>query len=195
MRFAIFRRPIFFACLVLSSCFAVAAAHAQRVPPDLEATIHLKVLSYDRGLKDRSGGRLTIAVVYAKGVAESEKGRDDMVKAFQTLAKKVTIRGITPSVVAVAFEGSDPARPLTAAGATVVYLAPSLDDKLPALQAAAGKLRVPILCSQRPLVERGAAVGVVASAGKPAIVVNLRAAKAIGLDLDPNLLRLAEVIK
>lgn len=172
----------------------VGPAAAESVAPDLEAALHLKILTYDRNLKSR-GNRLVIGVIYKAGAEPSEKSRSAMVSAFQALAKKVTVQGLKPSVVAVAFEAGTLAKRLQDAGVNVIYVAAGLDEALGGIAETAAQLKVPTLTARRGDVERGLAVGVVAADGKPRIVVNLAAAKAAGMDLDPKLLGLAEVLR
>jgi hypothetical protein len=47
----------------------------------------------------------------------------------------------------------------------------------------------------RAAVEKGIAVAVVAKGDSPRILVNLPSAQALGMDLDPKLLLLAEVLR
>ena len=47
----------------------------------------------------------------------------------------------------------------------------------------------------RSFVERGLAAGIVLKGDRPAIVINLTAAEAAGMDLDPKLLELSEILR
>jgi hypothetical protein len=165
------------------------------VEADLEATLHLKVLSYDKKLKARSGGRLVVAVVYRAGDETSEPSRKSIGAAFEKLARKVTVQGMKPEIVQVPFDAVQLGDQLKKARATVVYVAAGLDDAVGTVSAAASQIKAATLTGRRKQVEQGAAVGVVAHNGKPRIVINLKSARALGMDLDVKILSLAEVLK
>jgi hypothetical protein len=178
------------ALLIVAAAPAVAA---DELAPDLQATLHLKVLSYDRALKKRSGGAVAIAVLHAPGDQASEKAARAVAAAFSTLAGKVTVQGMKATVVVIA---ADPAKlDEQLAGATVVYAASGLEKSLDAIVAAATRRKAPTLTSSRDAVVRGMAIGVVRAGDKPKIVINLKATKQLGMDVDPKLLRLAELVK
>jgi hypothetical protein len=160
------------------------------VGPEVEAVLELKILSYDRELKERAGGAIVIGVLSRGG----DKVRSEMVEAFTKLTQKTTIQGMTASVIAVDY-GSDLAQRLSAAKVTVLYVAPSLESETAAISAAAAQLKLPTLSRTRSQTEAGLAVAVVPKEGKPSIVINLKAARASGMDLSTQLLRLAEVLQ
>ena len=171
------------------------AGELEDVNPDLASQVFLKVLSYDRNLPAHSGGKLVLAIIYQPEREESDRAREVLQAAFQERANKSRVQGMTLSVTAVAFDGKTLLKHLQVAGATILYVTPGLEDAASAVGAAAQALHAPTLTGRRSLLDLGMAVAVVIKDDRPAIVVNLPVAKALGMDLDPNLLRLAEVKK
>lgn len=184
------------ALLLWAASVGVGPARAEEVEevnPDLAAQLFLKILSYDRNLISRSGGRLVLAIVYRPDSTESERIRDAMQAAFEERIGKSTIQGRSLSVMLVPFEARTLTRRLQAVGATMLYVTPGLDDQGGAVGAAAQVLRAPTLTGRRSLLDSGLAIAVVTNENRPGIVINLPVAKSLGMDLDSNLLRLAEV--
>lgn len=173
---------------------AAGAAELEEANPDLAAQLHLKILSYDRSLQPRSKGKLVLGVLYRPDHEESERARGLMQTAFTERASRVSVQGMTLSVVPIAC--GDPKtlqKRLQDAGVTILYLTPGLEDLAGAIHAIAQALKTPTLSGRRSLLDAGAAIAVITRDDKPGIVVNLPVAKALGMDLDTLLLRLAEV--
>jgi hypothetical protein len=74
-------------------------------------------------------------------------------------------------------------------------VAPGLDKELATIQALCANRRLVSVSAVRAFVKQGLAIGVVTKGESAGILVNLAAAKAAGMDLDPKLLNLAEVIR
>lgn len=169
------------------------AAEVEEVNPDLAAQLFIKILSYDRNLAARSGGRLVVAIVHRPESPESERIRESMQAAFQDRADKSNILGMQFSVTSVAFDAKLLPKRLQGAGATILYITPGLEDAVGVVSSTAVLLKAPTLTGRRGLLDSGLAIAVVTKDNRPGIVVNLPVAKALGMDLDPNLLRLSEV--
>lgn len=170
------------------------ANEIEELNPDLAAQLHLKILSYDRALPARAHGRLVLGILYRPEREESERVRAGMQAAFIERAGRTPVQGMTLSVMPIAC--GDPKtlqKRLQDAGVTALYVTPGLEDVVGPIAAAASALKVPTLAGRRSLVDAGLAVAVVTRDETPAIAVNLPVAKALGMDLDTALLRLAEV--
>lgn len=191
------RRRLLASVLVLLGLVAgpARAAEVEEVNPGLAAQLFLKILGYDRNLVPRSGGRLVLAIVYRESNAESERIRDGIQAAFQERASRVQVQGKTVTVTTIPYDAKNLTKRLESAGATILYVTPGIDDQAGAVPAAALALKAPTLTGRRSLLDGGLAIAVVTNEDKPGIVINLPVAKALGMDLDPNLLRLAELKK
>jgi hypothetical protein len=183
------RTAIAFAILV---CVA-RPAQANDLPPDLEVAIHLKILSFDDGLKERvTANPIVIAVLYP---AKNSAGANDYVAAITDLSEKqkVMVHGKKLRAVAV---------PITAdlgdklSGVHVLYVMGTADsDQVATVSRVAFANKMPTLCGNRSFLTNGLAVAVVAKDNKPSIVVHAANAAHSGMVLDSKLLRLAEVVK
>lgn len=174
---------------------APARAHAQRVPAEIEAAIHLKVLSFDSALKAKVGnGGLVIGILHA-GDKDSQAAATEIANAFTLLAdkKKMTVHGKSVRVVTIPV-GADIDQRLATVGAAYVSVNVAA-EQLAAIAKSASTRKVPTLSGSRVYLSNGLAIAVIAKEGKPAIVVHAGNAKRSGMTLDSKLLRLAEVIK
>lgn len=172
-----------------------ARAHAQRVPAEIEAAIHLKVLSFDSALKTKVGnGGLVIGILHGTD-KDSQAAATEIARAFTLLAekKKMTVHGKSVRVVTIPL-GADLDERLSTVGAAYVSLNIAA-EQLAAIAKSAAARKVPTLSGSRVYLSSGLAIAVIAKEGKPAIVVHAGNAKRSGMTLDSKLLRLAEVIK
>ena len=157
------------------------------VPAPVQATMAVRILEYDRALRTWSGGRLTIGVVarHAGAAAEFEQalaGRD--------------AQGVPIKVAAHAYKDADSLRTwLERSSVGLLYLAPDAAAESAAAVAVASARKVPVLVASRAQFQDGATVALVVRDGKPHIMVNLGASRAAGMDLDPKLLQLSEVVR
>jgi hypothetical protein len=177
---------------ILLLCVLPGVARADAIPAELEMAIHLKILSFDSGLKQRAtGDTIVIGVVYPA----DRKGRaNDLVNATNSLGdKNTTVHGKKVRAVAL------PLTPDIAdrlGGVAVLYAVEDLgSDQVSTLAGIAFARKMPLLSGNRGFLSNGVAVAVVAKDNKPSIVVHVGNAKQCGMVLDSKLLRLAEVVK
>ncbi len=161
---------------------------------EVRAKLLLKVLSYDRQLKERSGGHLVLAVVTdASAPEEVRADTARMAAALTAAASRFKVAQMTPTVVTVPL-GPGLARAFEERGVTAVYALPDT-AQAPAVAAAALARRAPTLTTGREAVVAGMAVGIFVKGSRPSILINLPVAKALGMKLDAKLLRFAELLR
>ena len=186
------RRIAALICL-LFVCAWSGAAHASSIAPELEMAIHLKILSFDNGLKERAtGNTIVVAVLHP---ADQKGPASEHVSAVNAIASKSggTVHGKRVRAVALPIT-LDLADRLS--GVHVLYVVDGLAaDNVAAIARIAAARKVPLLSGSRSYLSSGAAVAVVAKGNKPSIVVHAGNSKACGMVLDSKLLRLAEVVK
>lgn len=167
-----------------------ATARAESIAPQLEMAIHLKILSFDAGLKDHSGNSIVIAILHP---GDQRSAASAYVDAVSAIGDKTTVQGKRVRATALAIT-PDLADRLV--GVSVLYVIDGVgSDTVAALGRIAAARKLPLLSGDRGYLSYGAAVAVVEKGNKPAIVVNATNAKACGMVLDSKLLRLAEVVK
>ncbi|MBI1923250.1 YfiR family protein [Candidatus Poribacteria bacterium] len=156
------------------------------------ASFLLKALSYDRNLKKRSPDGIRIAVVYK---ANYEKTPVEVVNALNK-AGADKVEGLTVEATALEFKSAaDLLKQVEAKKFNALYIHPSMATAVSSIQQVTQGKKIPSLGSSKELVEEGASLGVYLVEGKPELVVNLKASRDEGLDLDAKLLRVSKVIK
>jgi hypothetical protein len=171
-------------------------AWAADLPVNFQAVFLLRVLAYDRNLKTRTGEAASILLVYQEGNDPSATAKSDMLAAIAKIGKDAKVADLPIRVSAFAYsnpDGLDAA--ISNAKASAIYLCPGLDASVGAISDVSRRRSVLSFTGIEPWVKERLSIALVARDAKPAIVVNLPASKAEGADLDPALLRLAEVIR
>lgn len=176
----------------LASALAIAAVAGSgaaeiSVPQGVQATMAVRILEYDRALRGWSGGQLVVGVVAKRATSSAEfsqavGGRD---------AQGVPIR--------VANHGWRDAESLRAwierSGVRLLYVAEDLGADSGAALSVASARKLPSIVASRQQFGAGATIGLVVRDGKPHILVNLPGSRSAGMDLDPKLLQLSEVVR
>jgi S1-C subfamily serine protease len=165
------------------------------VPADLQAAIITRLLGYDRALKNRVKSAVVIGVVVKPSERSSAKAEQEIRQAFEALGKPeaqgLPLRLASHSLKDIATLGPW----LTEARVSLLYVTPGLEGEVDAISKACADAGIPAVSPVRSFVERGLAVGVILKSDRAGILVNLPVARAAGMDLDPKLLGLSEVIR
>ena len=173
----------------------LAWAQSAAVPADLQAAILTRTLAYDRALKARAGPAVVVGVLFKAGDKASLASQEQMLKALASVEPR-SVHGLPIKVVSAAFKDrATLATWIEQEGIDAVYVTPGLGDELTTIRGACEERKVASLGAVRAFVEKGLAVGVVAKGETARLLVNLRAAEAAGMDLDPKLLQLSEVLR
>ena len=168
---------------------------AQAVPASQQAALFSRILAYDRHLKARAGAQVTVGIVFKADNPASKASADEMLAGFAPLRGR-TIQDVPFDVASISYTDAAALESwIEARNIDVVYLAIGLDAAFGDIQSVASRRKVAALTSDRRQVQQGAAIGVVNKDGKPAILINLASARSLGMDLDPKLLQLAEIIR
>jgi hypothetical protein len=164
------------------------------VPAPLQAAIFTKVLAYDRALKARSQDAVRIGLVFKSEDKASTQAEADMRQAFGSLAAQ-TIQGMPIKVSSHPYhDNQELAAWIGRQKVDVLYLTPALRDS-DYITALAREKKLITMSPVRKYVEAGVALGVLVRAESPRILVNLAMAQQVGMDLDPKLLQLSEVLR
>jgi hypothetical protein len=183
--------PLVLVAAVLAG--AAGTARAERLVAPLEAAIHIKALGYDRALRKRSNRAVVIVILYDADSSTSVSARNDMTAAFRSLASKTKVQGLPIEVTSVAYASGRAGSAVS--GASAVYVAPNLERHLGDIVSASSTYKVPLLCGDRSQAVAGVTIAAYRKGSKGSLTINLRAARAAGMDLDSRLLGIAEVLR
>ena len=171
-----------------------SSAQEMAVPVDIQVPLFLKILTFDRNLKERAGDEIVIAVVYQGKYRSSLNVKDEFVKLLQEAAVK-NIDGIPIRCVPLDIgERTDPQNTIAEHNADLLYITPLRAVNTEAITAASRAKKKPTLTGVPDYVESGLAVGIGIKGDKPQIIINLPAAKAEGADFSSQLLKLAKIL-
>jgi len=174
--------------LVVVCWSGMALAQAKVAMPIL-----LKVLTYDETFDSRGSGPFTVAVANEPG---QEAARDNLLEELKALTV-TSIKNRPLKFVPIEFKderglGAE----LTRTSADAILAVPGLSQTgVKAVSAVAEKAKRYSLALNSAMVEQALSVGVSTEGGKPQIVINDRASKAVGAKFDVAVLRLARVVK
>ena len=161
------------------------------VPTDQLAKILLKAVSYDRNLKQRSSSGIHIGVVH-KGAAKAAAAQ---VQAL-TAAGSGGIKGLSVKATAIEFSSvKEMLDQLEGQGLNILFVHPSASSAVSSIQQVTRGKKILSLGGNRKLVEQGFSLGAFMRKGAPRLVVNEKAAKVEGLDLEPAIRLISTFVK
>ncbi len=174
---------------------SLSARESAAVPPALQAAIFARMLAYDRALKARAGDSVVVGITYKASDKVSVQTQADMLQAFGAFESHA-IKGLPLTSVSHAYKDArDLETWISKEGVDVVYVASGFSSEVETIRALCAEKKLPTLSPVHAFVNRGLALGVVAKAGTPGLLVNVSAAQLVGMDLDPKLLQLAEMVR
>jgi hypothetical protein len=174
---------------LLLALLAAPAAASDDVPFAQQAVILVRALAYDREIAAGAAGSIDIAILARPTTA----GADKVLQAFKPL-EKITVAGLPVKVVLITYT-APPELVEKLKTVDAVYIPAGLDDDVDGIVAAARLDKVTTFAAKRSYVERGASLGVFIVGDKPAILVNVAAAKAEGAAFSSELFKIAQVLK
>jgi hypothetical protein len=181
-------------CALLLTLLA-AQLPADSIPVSLQAAILAKMLAYDRALKTRVGLSIDVGVVFKESDKSSTEAGAALLKAFEAM-RAHKVQGLPLRSTGHAYKGAEPlAQWLKAEGIDLVCVVSGLDKERDVIRGAAVEAKAVSVGADRAQVEAGLAVAVVLRGATPRILVNVPSVEAVGVDLDPKLLQLSDVIR
>jgi hypothetical protein len=169
-----------------------SALEAQAAPPAFEAAIVARLLAADRALPARVGPSLAIGLVFRPGAPSSAN-----LAALEAYAglKAQPIQGLSPATVGRAYRDlGDLESWVEREGIDLLRVADGFGAEVADIRRLCESRKVACVASDTGYLKQGFALGVALKDNKPRILVNPTAARAQGLDLDPKVLELAEVV-
>ncbi|HOX42059.1 MAG TPA: YfiR family protein [Myxococcota bacterium] len=174
---------------------AQVQAADENLPAKLRVAVLFKTLTYDHKLEANRSNGLKIGVVMMSGNGPSQQEGAATVDAMRTFGDK-KVKGLALSVEPLSVTNAQELEAAVATkGCNALYLGPNLGDVVDKAVVLAKARSLVLLAGEAEVVRKGAAIGAVQRAGKPWILVNLKAAAAQGAEMDSRLLRFVEVVE
>lgn len=165
------------------------------IQPELQASLLLTVLSFDRELARQAGAELVVGVVILRKYRPSLESGEDMLAAFAASPAR-SLLGLPLRVVAVELgPDSDIEAELKRLQVDALYVTPLRALAIERITKATRALRVRTLTAVPEAVADGLAVGLGMRDQRPEILVNMAAAVAEGAEFTAQLLRMARIVR
>jgi hypothetical protein len=183
--------------VALATLLGVPAAGTEPMPfpADVQITLLLKILTYDRSFLAKAKSGVTIGIVYVASDPQSVKAKDDIVKTLQAVADR-TIKNVPIKFMPVEYRNPASLETAVRTGVNVFYIAPGNADGLAQLMKVSHTRGITTATGVPEYVQRGIAIGIgIKQDKKPDILINLPSSRSEGSDFDASLLRIATVVK
>ncbi|MBI4821496.1 MAG: DUF4154 domain-containing protein [Deltaproteobacteria bacterium] len=167
----------------------VALPARAELPPERQAAILARILSYDRAQPDRARDGLVAVVLHASDEAAAAA-------AMATALGVMNVNRVSISAQAAPFSSlAELAVTLSERKVDFIYVTPLLEAHVAEISELAEKLKVPVLSGKRSHLDLGCAVAITEAANQPHLAVHLERSKRQGMKLSATVLSLAEVIR
>jgi hypothetical protein len=170
-----------------------SAAEETPVPVSRQAELLVRVAAYDRNLPARAGGKVRVVIVRNDDDPDSR----GVGVAMETAIRRFdTIGGLPIEVSSMAYPGGPQLAALCRSNSiSIVYVTPGLDAAIGDMVQALDGVDVLTVSAIPRFVVRGLVFGFDLVSGKPTLMINLNQAKRQNVAIDPNAVRLMQVIK
>ncbi|OQY26885.1 MAG: hypothetical protein B6244_12275 [Candidatus Cloacimonetes bacterium 4572_55] len=165
------------------------------VPPDLQVSLILKILTYDRALLERCPESINIGILYVEGDKKSENGKDEITSIFKNFGEKKTISGMPFKYFELGWkQKSDLENDLKENEINLLYVMPGNRDNLSTITELSRLHHILTASGVPDYAEEGLSIAIGIEDERAQIIINLVATKAEGVNLDTKLLRIAKVV-
>ena len=170
------------------------SAQEMEIPVDAQVPLFLKILTFDRNLKNRVGDEIVLGVVYQEKFRTSLNVKDQVEQYLKGLPEtridEVPLRWVCIPL------GSpkDLKTTLEKEKVDIVYISPLRAVDVESLAAITRSLGIASMTGVPEYCRMGIAISIGSKGGSPLININLPAAQAEGIDFSSRLLKLAKVI-
>jgi hypothetical protein len=164
------------------------------LPVDQQFPILMKILSYDRSIKEKAGKSIYITIIYQSEYRGSLLARNEFLRAAGE-GNPGQLGGIPLLIKDYILTDIDSLQEhLERERADYLYITPLRAVSIGSIVELANTIRIPTLTGVPEYCKMGVAISIDILGGKPKILVNLEFAKRQGLDLSSQLLRLVKLV-
>lgn len=172
---------------------AISSAEEMPVPMEMQFPLFLKILTFDRNLRERAGNEIVIGIVYQSKFRTSLEIKDALVEVMDKSSIK-KIEEIPVRCVAIDVDNTNLGDAISKSKVNVLYITPLRALELKRIIRVSRAQKLTTLTGVPDYVGSGLAVGIGVKGKNPRIIINLPAARAEGSNFSSQLLRLAKVI-
>lgn len=176
----------------------LAASNAAQASPELElshqALMLYRVLAYDRKVARLPGESVTVALVFRASSLRSQEAARQMARELARIRVRVGGKRVIPLALPFVDAASFSLR-VSAMKPAVLYLCEGVDAWLEELLLEARRISALTVTASEAWARGGASVAFVVRGDSATLLINLSSARAEGSELDPAMLRLAEVVR
>lgn len=187
-------KNIILVIIIIILGFTLLWAEEMPVPADLQYSLFLKILTFDRNFKARVGDEIVVGMVYQKNYRESNSVKEEFTKAMDESTIK-SIEDIPIRQVPVNLNNTDLDSAVSQMKIDILYITSLRAVKIEDITKVSRAKQLTTLTGVPDYVESGLAVGIGTKGDKPLIIINLPAAKKEGVDFNSQLLRLAKIVE
>lgn len=172
---------------------AITSAEEMPVPMEMQFPLFLKILTFDRNLRERAGNEIVIGIVYQSKFRRSLEIKDALVEVMSKSPIK-KIEEIPVRCVAIDVDNTNLGDAISMSKINVLYITPLRALELKRIIRVSRAQKLTTLTGVPDYVVSGLSVGIGVKGRNPRIIINLPAARAEGSNFSSQLLRLAKVI-
>lgn len=169
-------------------------AQEMAVPVNLQLSLFLKILTYERNLKKHVGDEIVMGIVYQNKFRKSRQTKNELMDVIDKSPSQ-QVDGIPIRFVPVDIDATDITNAISKHSLELLYFAPLRAVKIRSILEACSEKKVISLTGVPDYVKSGVAVGIGLRDASPKILINLKSAKQEGADFDSQLLNLSKVYK
>ena len=186
----------FVSLLILLSLFSsVSLAQEMPVPVDIQYQLLLKILTFDRNLHSRTGDTLVIGIVHQKYFRTSLNVKEELMQIFDA-SDTPEIDSIPVACVPLPIQtltGFDSL--LAQTKIDIIYIAPLRGVDVSTLASICQSRNIVTFSGVPEYMDYGATIALDTQGDNPKILINLNAAKKIGVNFNSQLLKLSKIIE
>jgi hypothetical protein len=182
------------AALLITQLAGTASAAEMEVPIETQIPLFLKILPFDRNLKNRVGNEIVLGIVYQEKFRKSlnvktqmenflEKSKENKIDDVPFRYTLINLNKLSEFKAILAREKVD-----------IVYITPLRAIDVKTLVSHCRSMGITSLTGVPAYCELGIAIGIGSRGGSPLIFINLSGARSEGADFSSRLLKLARVI-
>ncbi len=183
---------VFFGMFMLQSLNCIA--QEMPLPVEDQVPLFIKILNYDRSLKNRDDDKVVIGIIYQEKFRKSDITKDEFLNSIQDISDN-TINGKPVECIPVEVSNlQNLDRIIDSRNISVLYVAPLRSIEINRIYHISRRKKVVTISGVSKYIREGISVGLELVDEKPKILINRKASKNEGIDFTSQLLRLAILI-